>query len=84
MLGKECEAWLFAPGSSTTKDAPQAAVNEDAIGKEILGPNIQKIGLAFNSDEPGDTLAASPPPPPPLRVSGRGAAMVSRVYSWTF
>ena len=83
VLGKDLEPWSFAPRSSTTEDASEAADNEDVIDEKILQSKIKMLSLAFDSDELSDMLAASAAPPPPLRRSGRGAAMVSRVCSWS-
>ena len=82
MLGKDLDPWPFAPRSSTMQDASEAADNEDVIDEKILQPNFEKLSIAFDSDELSEMLAASAAAPPPLRRSGRGAAMISRVYSW--
>jgi hypothetical protein len=76
LLGKDFEPWSFAPCSSTTEDAPEAADNEEVVDEEILHSIIKKLSLAFDSDELSDMLAASAAPPPPFRIFGRGAAMV--------
>mmetsp|Transcript_14054 Transcript_14054/g.34086 ORF Transcript_14054/g.34086 Transcript_14054/m.34086 type:complete len:174 (+) Transcript_14054:131-652(+) len=55
------EPWLFAPCSSATEDAPQAAQNEEAPGSKT-----RKLSLAFQSDELSDILTASAAAPTPL------------------
>ena len=81
VLGEDLEPWSFAPCSSATEDAPQAADDEEVLDVEILQSNVRKLSGTFHSDELSEILAASTAPPPPPRVSGRVAAM-SRVCSW--
>jgi hypothetical protein len=82
VLGKDLEPWSFAPRSTTTQAASEAADNEEVVDEQVLQSKIKMLSLAFDSDELNDMLAASAAPPPPLRCSWRSAAMVSRVYSW--
>ena len=82
VLGKDFEPWAFAPCSSATEDAHQAAHDEEVLDEDLLRSTIRKLSLTFQGDELSDILRRGSDPPPPLRSSGRSTVMISRVCSW--